>query len=383
MGTTHYDAIIVGGGVIGCAIAYFMTQEGAKVLLLEQERIAAGASSAAAGMLGAQAELIESRPLLELALRSRSLFPSVAEQLKEWSGIDIGLQRKGLLRVARTAQEAAVLKAAAAEQRKLGEQADWLTPAEARHLEPHLSLDMQGALHIEEDGQVSAPDLTRAYAASAAALGADIEEYAEVQQLLVEHGHVQGVRLGDERKVYSDKLVLASSIGAVELLRSIGIELPMFPVKGECVLVQTTRPLLAKTIYTHGCYLVPKKGGELLIGATVMPHTYDRKVSAGGVQHLLQQASELVSAVQAAEWKRAWAGLRPQTPHGLPYMGEHPQVKGLLLAAGHYRNGILLSPITGMIMTELAVGKRAKVDLSAFSVPNGVQERATELVKGG
>ena len=125
MGATHYDAIIVGGGVIGCAIAYYMTQEGAKVLLLEQERIAAGASSAAAGMLGAQAELIESRPLLELALRSRSLFPSVAEQLKAWSGIDIGLQRKGLLRVARTAQEAAMLKAAAAEQRKLGEQADW------------------------------------------------------------------------------------------------------------------------------------------------------------------------------------------------------------------------------------------------------------------
>ena len=382
MGATHYDAIIVGGGVIGCAIAYYMTQEGAKVLLLEQERIAAGASSAAAGMLGAQAELIESRPLLELALRSRSLFPSVAEQLKAWSGIDIGLQRKGLLRVARTAQEAAMLKAAAAEQQQLGEQADWLTPAEARHLEPHLSPDMQGALHIEEDGQVSAPDLTRAFAASAAALGADIAEHAEVQQLLVERGRVQGVRLRD-RTIYANKLVLAASIGAVELLRSIGYELPMFPVKGECVLVQTTRPLLAKTIYTHGCYLVPKKGGELLIGATVTPHSYDRKVTAGGVQHLIKQASQLVPAVQDAEWKRAWAGLRPQTPHGLPYMGEHPQVKGLLLAAGHYRNGILLSPITGMIMTELAAGKRATVDLSAFSVEDGVRECAAELVKGG
>lgn len=382
MGATHYDAIIVGGGVIGCAIAYYMTQEGAKVLLLEQERVAAGASSAAAGMLGAQAELIESRPLLELALRSRSMFPAVAEQLKAWSGIDIGLQRKGLLRVARTAQEAAVLKAAAAEQQQLGEQADWLTPVEARHLEPHLSPDMQGALHIEEDGQVSAPDLTRAFAASAAALGADIEEYAEVQQLLVDRGRVQGVRLRD-RTITSDKLVLAASIGAVELLRSIGIELPMFPVKGECVLVQTTHPLLAKTIYTHGCYLVPKKGGELLIGATVTPHTYDRKVSAGGVQHLIKQASELVPAVQDAEWKRAWAGLRPQTPHGLPYMGEHPQVKGLLLATGHYRNGILLSPITGVIMTELAAGKRATVDLSAFSVKDGVSECAAELVKGG
>lgn len=382
MGASHYDAIIVGGGVIGCAIAYFMTQEGAKVLLLEQERIAAGASSAAAGMLGAQAELIESRPLLELALHSRSLFPSVAEQLKEWSGIDICLQRKGLLHVARSAQQAAVLKAAAADQQQLGEQADWLTPAEVRHLEPHLSLDMQGALHIEEDGQVSAPDLTRAYAASAVALGADIEEYAEVQQLLTESGRVQGVRLRD-RTITSHKLVLASSLGAVKLLRSIGFELPMFPVKGECVLVQTTRPLLAKTIYTPGCYLVPKKGGELLIGATVEPHTYDCKVTASGVLHLIKQASELVPAVQTAEWKRAWAGLRPQTPHGLPYIGEHPHMKGLLIATGHYRNGILLSPITGMIITELAAGKRAKVDLSAFSVPDEGRERAAELVKGG
>ncbi|MFD0618442.1 glycine oxidase ThiO [Paenibacillus sp. GCM10027629] len=363
------DVIIVGGGVIGCSIAYHLSARGIRVRVLERNRIASEASGAAAGMLAAQAEFIESAPLFEFARHSRAMFPALAADLKERSGVEIGLVQQGLLRIATCEQDVIRYHAQAAIQQQWGEATQWLSAAEAKEMEKALGSDVYGALYLEQDHQVMAPSLTQSYAKAASDLGADICEHTEVYELIREGGKVVGVRTQDGTH-YCHHVIIASSIWSQFLLRSTGYDLPLYPVKGECIAVKTNTPLIRKTIYTDDCYIVPKANGELLIGATVTPHTYNRQVTVGGILALMEVAERLIPSIRGAEWSRTWSGLRPQTPHGLPYIGRHPQLDGLMIAAGHYRNGILLSPLTGIVVADLVEEKEPAADLSEFQIPS-------------
>jgi glycine oxidase len=362
------DAAIIGGGVIGSSIAYHMAKRGKKVILLERERLAGQASSAAAGMLAAQAEMNEAGPLFELARRSRAMFPELAEDLKQLCGIDIGLVQKGMFKIALTSEEETELHRIIDFQCAAGEKAEWMSGEEVRRHEIEVSGDVRGAMFIPDDGQVSAPDLSLAFAKSAASLGAQIREFTEVKSLILEKGNVAGV-MTQEDTIYCDRVVVASGFWSGRLLEQAGCKTPIYPVKGECFSVISEVPLIRSTIFSHGCYLVPKKGGRTLIGATMKEHSYDRKVTLEGIATLLERAKRLVPGIVHAEWEKAWAGLRPQTPDGLPYLGEHSKWKGLFIAAGHYRNGILLSPITGKLAADWAEGKEdGKLPMKAFAV---------------
>jgi glycine oxidase len=349
-----YDTIIVGGGVIGCSIAYQLARQGQKVVVLERGRLAAEASAAAGGMLGAQTEMEAAGPLFELGRRSRALFPQLAEELQELTGISIGLIREGLLYLARTEAEEHDLKARMGWQQKAGESGSWLTTREAIRMEPMLNPAFRGALYLQEDGQIDAPLLALALAKAAAALGTVLREYAQVTQLIADGGKVTGVMTG-EGAIYADHVIVAAGTWSGALLGQIGLELPVYPVKGECFSVLTHSPILQRTVFTHGCYLVPKAGGRLLVGATVKEHSYDRKVSLEGLTSLAERAKQLVPVIGEAEWEKAWSGLRPQTPDGLPYLGRVQGYDGLVVATGHYRNGILLSPLTGKLIAQMVV----------------------------
>ncbi|CAM3755394.1 glycine oxidase ThiO [Marinicrinis lubricantis] len=372
--THHVNTIIIGGGVIGCSIAFELAKRGKKVAVLERGRLAGEASGAAAGMLAAQAEMEKSGPLFELARRSRSMFPALAEELRELSGIDIALVRKGMLKVAMTADEALSLKHIMEFQRKSGERAEWLSGTEVRAREPGLSEAVIGAMWIPEDGHVLAPELTQALAVSAGVLGADLMEFTDVRSLVLENGRAAGV-VTQHGLIGCDQLVIASGARAGELLDQAGSPLPIYPVKGECVSVISRPPLLTSTIFSHGCYLVPKRGGRIVIGATSTEHCYDKRVTASGVAVLLDRAKRLVPNIVNAEWEKAWTGLRPQTEDGLPYIGEHPDWKGLFVAAGHYRNGILLSPVTGKLVADLMEGKSWDIPMEAFRLNRNHGER--------
>jgi glycine oxidase len=177
----------------------------------------------------------------------------------------------------------------------------------------------------------------------------------------VNDGQAVGVRTSKE-SMYAECVIVAAGVGSSAILRDIGMELPVYPVKGECFSVLTSQALLRKSVFTTGCYLVPKAGGRLVIGATVKPYEYECTVTLAGISLLMERALKVVPEIAGAQWEKAWSGLRPQTPDGLPYLGLLPGYDNLFVAAGHYRNGILLSPITGRIMAEMVQGERAAHD---------------------
>lgn len=368
MSQERYDAIVIGGGVNGCAVAYNLAKRGKRVVLLEKDRIGSKSSGAAAGMIAAQTELDEDGPLFSLARKSRSMFKNLAIELREVSGVDIELVDKGMYKVALTEEQEEELKGIIQIQTRLGEKAEWLTASELRLKEPALSTEVRGAMYVPKDGHVSAPQLTLAFASSAATLGAEVKEFIDVYSIEYENGQVKGVRT-NEGLFSSENIIVCTGAWSKKLVEHTEIEIDAYPVKGECFSVKTHKPLVTGSIFSHGCYIVPKKGGRVIVGATVKPHTFDQKVTIDGVSTLMEKAIKLVPEIANAEWEKAWAGIRPQTGDGLPYIGEHPTIQGLFIATGHFRNGILLAPVTGELLADYV--ERKPIDekiISAFRI---------------
>jgi glycine oxidase len=366
MKSKQFDTIIIGGGVIACSIAYHLSKQGKRILLLEKNTIGAEASSAAAGMLGVQSELDSPNSLFDLAKKSREMFPSIASEIRELTHIDIELIWNGQLKLAETDEHVKELKRVGAWQSSIGEKAIWLEPSEVIDLEPCLSSTIKGALYFPNEGHVSAPQLTQGFAKAAASLGTKIREFCEVQTLLIQNETVQGVRT-NSGDFYGESIVVATGAwGGKWLPEAINQDKLYFPVKGEAFSVKTHVPFLKRTVFTNGCYIVPKKGGELIIGATMNSHTFDKTVSLEGISQLMNRVKTLLPMVGTAALDRFWSGIRPMTQDGYPYIGKHPDLNQLFFATGHSRNGILLSPITGKMMANLILGCRPPVELTDF-----------------
>ncbi len=363
----NYDCIVVGGGVIGGSIAYSLVKRGKTVLLLERNRLAQKASSAAAGMLAAGAEFENEGPLVDLARKSRAMFPALSAELKELSGIDIELINKGIYKIAISKQEELEFKRIYSFLKQADESVEWLTGDDIRTREKKLSGHIRSAIYLPMDGQVLAPSLANAFMKSAAKLGVETKEFIDVYSIISDNGKIVGVNT-NEGIFKADNVIVAGGAWSDKLLASVGANLQAYPVKGECFSVCTERPLLTGTIFSHGCYLVPKSGGRLIVGATVKPNTYNEDVSVDGIATLMEKARRILPSIGEAQWEKAWTGIRPQTSDGLPYLGEVPSCKGLLVATGHYRNGILLSPITGEIIADLVEKKQSTFNLEPYRI---------------
>jgi glycine oxidase len=353
----QYDALIVGGGVIGCSIAYQLSKRGKKVLLIERNQLAGKASKAAAGMLGVQTELKGNDPLYHLAKASRDMYPSLSRDLKEISGMDIEYVENGMIKLARTEEEAQELVTTASLTSPV-EQVKWLSPHTLFTYEPHLSKDVAGGLYIPKDGNVSASKLTQALGSASIMLGAEISEYTDVYDFMKERNKITGVKTS-KGDYYADETIVAGGAWSPFLMERLEMKFRSFPVKGECFSVKVPGKIVERTIFTEGCYIVPKVGGRLLIGATEHPHTFDETITTGGLMNLMHLATTILPELVDAKWEKAWAGIRPQTEQGVPFMGRSEGWEGLSIATGHYRNGILLAPITGVLMADLIEGKES------------------------
>jgi glycine oxidase len=357
------DVVVVGGGIIGCAIAREAARAGLRVRLLEKSVIGGEASGAAAGLLSPQAEADRLDPLFQLCLASRDLFPDFARQVAEESGLDPALSERGTLVVARRGAEAESLDRRAFFQRSLGLAAERLGGEALRRMEPALHPDWSEGLYLPRDFTVDNILLVRALALAAARLGARLLSGARAERLVVESGRVVGVESGGER-VRGGAVVVAAGAWSAEIAGPGVGPLPSHPVRGQIVCFGPS-PVPAHPLFTHDCYLVPRRDGRVLAGSTMERAGFDKSVTGSGLAGLSASALALVPALSDAPFHSAWAGLRPATPDELPAIGR-ARTPGLLYACGHLRNGILLAPLTARVVTRLLADEDPGMDLSPF-----------------
>ncbi len=344
-----FDAIFVGGGVIGLTCAWRAAQRGAGVAVLERSQPPAGATRVAAGMLAPVGELAFGEPeLLEMTLASARLYPDFVAELEAASGETTGYTRQGALHVALDRDEAAQLRRVHDLQRSLGLEAEWLPPRRCRELEPGLTPSFNGGVHAPGEAAVDPRALTRALLAALAAAAVDVRTGTEVVAGLFEGERLAGVRTDTGEELRAETVVLAAGAwsGCAEWLPE-PARPPVRPVKGEVVELRSRDGAAPceRIVASERVYLVPRPDGRLIAGATSEERGFDTAVTAGGVHELLREAYRLLPEVAEMELVGATAGLRPGTPDNLPLIGPGA-IEGLLLATGHYRNGILLAPLT-------------------------------------
>lgn len=361
------DVAIIGGGVMGCAVALRLAQRGIAATVIERGIPGAEASSAAAGILGPQMESEHPGPLLELGLRSRALYPALAAELRDATGIDIGYVKSGVLAVAFAPGEEAELAARRTWQLGRGLRVETLSPELLRAVEPAINPAVIAGLRFSDDGQVNARDLARALSQAAAAAGARFLQGRYVRRVVVQQGAAVGVELDGEILPAGAVVVAAGSWSG--LVEGAGVPATMVrPARGQIAAIETRPPLFRHVINVHGRgYLVPRRDGSVLAGSTMEMAGFRKEVTVGGLAQILTLAHALVPALGDAPVTATWSNFRPFTEDHLPVLGL-TAVRGLVLATGHFRNGILLAPITGQVIAELVAGTPPGFDLAPFSI---------------
>ncbi len=358
------DVLVVGGGLIGCACSWELAKAGLTVTLVERGSPGCEASSAGAGMLAPQAESSAPSPMLTLGLASKALYPDLALELRERTGLDVEYEPGGNLLCFLDEGDEAVGRQAYAWQREAGLKAELLGRAEVLALEPDLSPEVRGALFLPEDHWVNNPRLVTALA-NAAALERVRFVRGEVGAIIRAGDRIMGVRVGEET-LQAAVVVLAAGAWSGQLAATAGLRLPVGPVRGQIVCLEGIPRRHHHLLHVKEHYLVPRVNGEILVGASVERVGFAKQVTAERIHALLNDAIRLVPALGRLPIKATWAGFRPWAPDERPVIGPWPGLAGLVVATGHFRNGILLAPITARLIRELLVDGKTSLDLTPF-----------------
>ncbi|HSJ08968.1 MAG TPA: glycine oxidase ThiO [Longimicrobiales bacterium] len=367
------DVVIIGAGVIGCAIARELALRGLAVSVVERDSPGRRATWAAAGMLSPFGEGGRGA-FLELADESLTRFAAFAHALHEETSIDVEYRTSGKLHVA-LGDIDDELRALAADPAARRFDATPVDGPRARALEPALSDEVTSGLMVGRDHRVNNRLLAQALLAAATAAGATFRTANPVAALSVRHGAVQGVRLGSGEHIEAPMVVVAAGAwsGALEGLPRV---LPVRPVKGQMFSVdargrtaeRTTDAAIERVIFARDCYIIPRDDGRLLVGATQEDVGFRKGPTPRGIGTLMDAATRVLPGIADMPLVETWAGFRPATPDGLPILGPDPGTTGLVYATGHFRNGILLAPVTALCIAEMATGGRPPVPLDAFAI---------------
>ena len=372
---SHKRVLIIGGGAIGLAIGWRLARAGCSVGVFDRGRVGHSASWASAGMLSPLSEAqFEEEALLRLGLKAMEVYPDFVRELEAETGCCVGYRRDGVLMVGITQDDLEYLKFRYRYQRDLGLPVTYLSGAEAREKEPHLSAQVSAAVWCPGDHQVDNRQLTMALKRGVETAGGDIFERAEVDELLVDGTRVRGLRTRDEVHT-GDTVVLASGCWS-RLLPGLPdcAKPPVRPVRGQIARLGMTPELALNTMVWYSrvatstvAYLVPKNNGHLVLGATSEEMGFDADVTAGGMFELLRAAWEVVPGIYDLPIVESMAGLRPGSRDDAPILGQTP-VEGLIMATGHYRKGILLTPLTALTIAEVILEGRTPEIIRPFGI---------------
>jgi len=359
-----YDVLVIGGGAIGLAAAFRLAGAQRSVVVLDAGELGKEASWAGGGILSPIHPWAYPTPLTDLVARSTELYPELARELEALTGVSIELRRTGLLRLALDAEDEKDLERAAAFRRERA--LAFERPGEPRALGAAIAPDARGALYEPEIAQVRNPRLLKALILGCVKRGVELAPGEPVLELLRSGDRVTGVRTA-RRTLAAAETVLAAGAWSGELARPLGLELGVAPVRGQMLLVEGLPGVLdAVVLGAGGRYLIPRADGRILVGSTLEHVGFDRRPTLEGIQSLLAAALRLAPGLARGSLARAWAGLRPATPDRLPYIGRPAGVRGLVVATGHYRNGLVLTPVTARLVEDLVLGRAPLAPLEPF-----------------
>ena len=363
--TQAREVVVVGAGVIGCAVAYELARRGADVLLMDPRGVGQGATQASAGMLTPYIEGYSHGPLLELAVRSLALYDQFIADVRADSDKPVPYERTGSLEVS-TPEDASDRLSTVAKDLAAAHVPCTLLDAAATHdAEPLVASDVSGGLLIPEHGYLVARDFTEALVAAAARRGATTAPPTQVRRLAAA-GRDLRVET-DDSTVAARHVVLAAGCWSGRVAIEGVPPVPVRPVRGQLLHLAWTGQPLRRIIWSPRCYMVPLGAGSVLVGATVEEAGFDERATVAGVRDLLDAACELVPHAWQAGFLGVRVGLRPGTPDALPIVGSSGRMPGLVYATGHYRNGVLLAPLTAKLVSDLVLDERTDPALAVTS----------------
>lgn len=358
------DVVVIGGGVMGTSCAWQLALAGKRVIVLERSVPGAEASSAAAGILGAHGEAHQPGPMADLLLEGLARHAAWAKRLRRETGMDVEHRACGLLRVATTRAQLSGMSRETRWMRRQRRGVEVVSSRKVRSLEPALAATA-GAIRFADDGRVDPKLLFRAIHVAAISSGVRFETGAYVRRVLVDGNVTAGVAVEGGTEYRAPCVVVAAGSWSTLVTGTPLPETSVLPVRGQVIELDAGAPPLRHVVMGPRCYLVPRDDGRLLVGATVEFVGYRKEVTAGAVRDLLRAAIDLVPRLSEASLRATWSNFRPYTRDELPLLGR-TSISGLLLATGHYRNGILLAPITAEIVAALALGRKPPVDVRPF-----------------
>jgi glycine oxidase len=371
-----YDVVIVGGGIIGGSIAFELAERNLRVAVLDRQELMHEASWAAAGMLSPAPDCPAAIPLVPLGRASLALYPKFVDAVESASGLRTGFRTGGAVEVICHGDAERELSTLVALHHGLGLACEPLSLDEARDMEPALGRDARAAALLPDECSVEPRALTSAVFAATASAGAALRPDAKVTSLVLEANKCVGVKTSRGEIFHAAQVVLAAGCWSSQIPEAAPYA-PTLPVRGQMAALRHCGTPIRHVLRSERGYLVPR-GMEspqtVVVGSTIENAGYEKRVTSGGIEKILSAANELAPELAKAEIVETWCGLRPGSPDQLPILGP-VDVDGLVFATGHYRNGILLAPVTAKLVGEWIAERRTSFDWQAFSPLRFLQAR--------
>lgn len=361
------EVLIIGGGIIGLSIARELHKRKAgKITILDRGEIGKEASHAAAGMLAPNAETEKLDGFYRFCDESNKSYSAFCDELFDETGVDVELNKSGTLYLALTENDSAEIRQRFEWQKNAGLDVEFLSANDTKRLEPFISPDVRESLFFPNDWQVENRKLFHALEKFAEFNEIEIREKTEIQRLIIENGKIIGAETESE-KFYAEKVILTAGAWS-SLIETENFALPeVKPIRGQMISFHTAKQLYERVIYSSRGYLVPRRDGRILIGATVEDVGFDKNLTEAGIEYLRETAFEIAPSLANLEISEKWTGLRPISKDGLPILGEVSGIENLFIATAHYRNGILLAPLTAKILAERITENKDSDYLKIFS----------------